>query len=525
MGNSPRHFTAPAIRILIIGILLSLLLICLSLFWPRFLYQEGLKQLQLKNYDQAIHYLDRAEKKVPKFLAETYARADMYRIYTHYGRALYHKGIQDWKDNGPSIKTYTLLRKAKIYLSKADAVSPITYRNSYWLTLTEEALEKLHEGLFPKLKNPYDADAFYRKTLPLRPAGSAIRYAYVRYLDFKDRRDEIPAAVENLMAIYPPAYYQLRKEPFYSKDLSVHAAAGLKKALESSVMPGAAAKGLSYLYEQSQEFSEAVSYYRGYLQQPSGNSPYAYIHLGRLYLKQREERQALDAFEESIGLTDKIPGVLNRIYRTLKAEKRQERFFPFLSRLSEKGIPLTGADMTLARIHMDMKQYDQARQILNRMTAAKPDPAAHALLAEIAMRLKDWDQMELSAQQAVRLDPDHAGYHYTLAISLRAQKKVERAEEEISSAIELAAKENPWYFRFRAGIRWALGKTVLAVSDWEKAFELKPDRSDFAYRIALGCEKLAEFDKALTYIGKALSLAPDNKKYLALQERLESYKR
>ena len=517
---------APAVRILIIGILLGLLLICLGLFWPRFLYQEGVKQLQLKNYDKAVYYLDRAEKKVPKFLAETYARADMYRIYTHYGRALYHKGIQDWKDNGPSIKTYTLLRKAKINLSKADAVSPITYRNSYWLTLTEEALEKLHGGLFPKLKNPYDADAFYRKTLSLRPAGSSIRYAYVRYLDFKDRRDEIPAVMENLLAIYPPAYYPLRKEPFYSKDLSVHAAAGLKKALENDVMPGEAAKALSNLYEQRQELSQAVSYYRAYLgQQPSGNSPYDYIHLGRLFLKQGEEDQGLEAFERSIGLADNIPGVLNRLYRTLKAENRQEQFFPFLSRLSEKGIPLTGADMTLARIHVDMKQYDQARQILNRMTAAKPDPAAHALLAEIARRLKDWDQMELSAQQAVRLDPDNARYYYTLARSLYYQKKVERAEEEISSAIDFALKENPWYYRFRAGIRWARGKTALAVSDWEKAFELKPDRSDFAYRIALGCEKLAEFDKALTYIGKALSLAPDNKKYLALHKRLESYKR
>lgn len=185
---------------------------------------------------------------------------------------------------------------------------------------------------------------------------------------------------------------------------------------------------------------------------------------------------------------------------------------------------MPGADMTLARIHMDMKQYDRAEEILKGMIASKPDPEAHALVAEIARRQKDWDEMEVSAQQAVRLDQDNAGHYYTLARSLYYQKKYERAEKEISSAIEYASGENPWYYHFRARIRWVRKEYAPAVSDWEKAFDLKPDRSDFAYRIALGCEKLAAFDKALTYVGKALALAPGDEKYKTLQKRLEAYK-
>lgn len=205
------------VRILVLAVLVSLLLILASLFWPRFLYQEGIKQLKLKHYDKAVHYLDRAEKKMPGLLARTFAEADMYRIYTHYGQALYHKGIQDWEEKGPSIANYTLLRKGKFYLSKADAISSITYRNSYWLTLTEEALEKLHGHLFPKLKNTYNAEALYQKTLALRPAGSAVRYAYVRYLNFKNQgADSRPQLKTSWLYIRPPIISS-EKNPFIRK--------------------------------------------------------------------------------------------------------------------------------------------------------------------------------------------------------------------------------------------------------------------------------------------------------------------
>jgi len=59
-----------------------------------------------------------------------------------------------------------------------------------------------------------------------------------------------------------------------------------------------------------------------------------------------------------------------------------------------------------------------------------------------------------------------------------------------------------------------------AARDWEKAFTLKPDYSDFPYRIALVYEHQGLFKKAQTYIQKALNLEPDNRKYQDLQKRL-----
>lgn len=496
------------------------------MLWPRFLYQEGITQLKLKNYDQAVHYFNRAEKKVPGMLSKSFARADMFRIYTHYGRALYHSGIRDWKDNGPSKNTYTILRRGKSYLIKADAISPVHYLNSYWLTRSEEALERLHRWLFRKIENPYDAYSFYQKTLPLRPAGSTVRYAYIRYLNDTKRYAELPAAVQNLMEIHPPSYFHLLKEPFFSETLHPHIIDGLLNAFNNDVLPRTAAKALSDIHMTANDYGEGITYYKLYLKQDvSLNSSWDYIRLGTFYLKYNQPKESFNWFKESLLAGENNRHLLNRIYGIFKKEDRLPDFPELIASIEKDGIQVPDAGMILARCRMAMGQYDQAKEIVTQIISEKPTAAAHHLLATIAGKEKNWDRMELSAHKASRLDRKNSHYYHTLAQSLFYQKKYTRAEEAITSAIQYAPRENPWYYNLRANALWAREEYPQAVADWEKAFSLKPDRADFPYRIALGLEKQAQFDKALAYLRKAMALAPDNATYKAFEKRLESYTR
>ncbi|WP_457553555.1 hypothetical protein, partial [Desulfobacula sp.] len=82
---------------------------------------------------------------------------------------------------------------------------------------------------------------------------------------------------------------------------------------------------------------------------------------------------------------------------------------------------------------------------------------------------------------------------------------------------------NPWVYNNRARLRWQLKQYRQAALDWEKAFVIKPDNSDFPYRIALALEQQGLFDQALTFAKKAIALALDNKTYKDLEKRLKTH--
>ncbi|WP_299983558.1 hypothetical protein [Desulfobacula sp.] len=140
------------IKILMISVLLALLIITASLFWPRFVYQQGITQLELKNYNQAAAYFKRAEQAMPGAISTWFAKADLFRIYTNHGQALYNLGVKDWKEKGLTMTSFNTLTMSKSYLSKAAKIEPSDYINTYWLTRTEQGLEKAYAWFHPTSK-------------------------------------------------------------------------------------------------------------------------------------------------------------------------------------------------------------------------------------------------------------------------------------------------------------------------------------------------------------------------------------
>ena len=321
-----------AVKLFILAVLFGALLFCLLLFWPRFLYQEGITQLKIKQYDQAIYYFDQADKRLPNFLVRTLAQADQFRLCTHYGQAFYHKGIQDWNENGSSADTIRLLQKGKAYLIKAQIVSRLDYRNTFWLAHTEHGLERLHAGLYPKKSNPYNAHIYFLRAMALRPAGSRIRYSYMKYLNETGRFSRLPEAVQNLMEIYPPDYFRLRKESFYSGYLDPYVEQGLNTALKNDVLSRVATKALSDFYIKAGNHPKGISFYQTYLSMnDSQNSSNDYLGLGMLYLEQGQVDQSYCAFKKALGRSSNKSYTLKRIYYLFKKTNDHQSFLSFLS--------------------------------------------------------------------------------------------------------------------------------------------------------------------------------------------------
>ena len=512
-------------KILLVGCLTISLLICTSLLWPRLLYQEGITQLKLKNYEKATVYFKRAEQAMPESIAPWFARADLFRIYTNHGQALYHLGAGDWKEKGLSLSSYGLLVRSKYYLTQASTIEPAHYINAYWLTQTEEGLEKAYPWLYPKRPNPFNAYPYYQKTLPLRPGGITVRYALLKYLHYKGQNLKIPELVQYMMEIHPPSYRYLKKEPFYKDELIPYVEKGLHSAIEKDILPRDAFTALSDIKFRKNNFEQAIVYYQKLLDhKPALNKSNQYIHMASLYLKALKFEKSYEFFEKGLLLTENSNSTINRIYYIFKREKLFSEFFGLYIHLQARDLETQELEMAVAKCWMNMGKPGLAKARLTRINAAHPHAPAYYLLAKIAQKEKNWDQMETAAQKATRLDQRNPGYYLLFSQALNYQKKYVHAEETATKAIQYSTKENPWYFHQRAWIRWSQKKYGQAAADWETAFAIKPDRSEFPYRIAQAYEREGQFKIALSYTQKAIALAPDNPKYKELQTRIKSHK-
>jgi len=513
------------LRIILLCVLVALLIMISSLLRPRYIYQKGITQLRLKNYPQAQAHFQKAEQAMPVSISTWFARADLFRIYTNYGQTLYHLGIKDWKENGLSMAALDTLKLSRSYLAKAAVIEPNHYINAYRQTRTEQALEKAYPWLHPAQskaqsktrQNPYNAEPFYQKTLPLRPSGITVRYAYLKYLESKKQNKKIPELVQYMMEIYPPSYFQLKREPFYTPDLLPYIEKGLTAALEKNILPQDALKAFSNIYLSQNNLEKAISWYKELLAfKPDSNTPGSYIHLGHLYLKDNQQDNSFFFFKKAIA-AGKTPGLINQIYGRFKQEKRFAAFLSFTLYLQEN-FPESPKfnqflDMAIATCWLDMGHPQLAKARLIKITAAKPHAPAYYTLARIAAKEKDWSQMETAIQKASLLEPSNLTYYNLLVQALMNQKKYTHAEEIYTKAIAHAPLDNPWVYNNRARLRWKLKQYKKAAQDWEKAFAIKPDQSDFPYRIALALEQQGQFKQALTFAQKALALAPDNKTY------------
>lgn len=511
------------VKILCLALLAVFLFFHCFLFWSRFQYQAGVNRMHDKEWDQALICFEKAEKSLPFFIPGFYTLQDRFRIFSKKGEALNEKALAMLKENGPTIWALTTYREARETLQKAVTINPDVYVPAYWLARTENSLELLYPRLFPRKDNPYNADSYYQNAIRLWPNGITVHYSYARYLAAVQDTEALAPTIRRMMEIFPNAYHHLKKEPFFSHDLMLEMEKGLEAAQKAGTNPRETLQALADIYSQKGEDEKAVQAFEKSLTiRRFANTSHTFARMGVLLLRADQPDEARTFFIQALKTSEDFEKTLSHI-RYLHKKETQVKAFITLILDYEKSHPANPLlDLAIARAWMDMDSYSFAKTRLLQLNEKKENAEALYLLALIAEKEADWDSMELSAQRATVLNKENPQYFYLFSKALHRQKKYTSAEAAATRAIELSDKANPWFFSHRAWTRWHLKQYEKAISDWSRAFDIKPDYANYPFWMAMAYEKENMTAQSRVLLQKALALDPDNDNYLKFAERLES---
>ncbi|MCP4351479.1 MAG: tetratricopeptide repeat protein [Desulfobacterales bacterium] len=390
-------------------------------FVSQLYFQRACSYFRKGDYGLAASQLKKAEKYQPN---DYIIKKKSGKVYLKLGQL-----------NAKAKSSFLLTKKAKEYYAEAFRLNPLDAEAVYGLATADARLEELYHSLHPgKKDSPYSPLPYFKKAVQLRPNGILYNYELARFLHKKEKSKELPSVIHKLAYIYPRTYYYLKKEDFWSDSVKTAYLRGLMKAAREKISPRETHTILSLMMAEEKQWPSALSHYEKAIKHKSfRNISGNYIRLGSLYLKNRQFEKAKTSFVQALNMSRSRQRDSERIYIIYKNEGFLEEVCQFYQQ-AHPVILSSKAKIMTARCLIDMKQYEQARQILIKLNRREPAAAAYYWLARIAEAEKDWDSMELAIQKATVLDPENRHYHNKFSYVLRRQKKFERAEKEAALA-------------------------------------------------------------------------------------------
>ena len=460
-------------------------------------------------------FLDLAVKDLKKALDK---QANDPSIWKRLGKAYHNLAGQK-----PVDESFQFSKKAKDAYLRARNLNPLDAQALYGLASEEARLEQIYPYLYFREKdNPYNALPYFQEAIRLRPNCTLYYYALARYLHRYNKTQELLKVISNLVHIYPSVYSHIKKEAFWSLEVKEAVKRGLKQAIDDEINIQNAHIAMSSLLAGESDWAGAVSHYQKSLdcqstEIHSGN----YLHLGRLYLENGQLGEAEKCFLKGISISETREKDLESLFGIYKRNACLEELCRFYHRVIRRFELSSRTYILLARSLIDLKRYNQARQILRELNQKGPTAEAYYWLSRIAKEEKDWDSMELSIQRATVLDKENSQYHLLFSQVLKRLKKMDRAEKEAGLAIKYSSKPSPWLYNHRAWVRWGKKDYQGSTQDWQRAIELRPDNAYFYAQVAEAYKRLGDISLAIDFYQKALKFEPENmrykKRYLNLQ--------
>ncbi len=481
-----KRITGVALVFLIfIGLSIPLLKFTIGQFY----YQQGVSLTQQSNFSNAIEKLNKAVSWQPNDAAIEYELG-----MAHLKTALDMKGMLRG----------VMAAKAVEYFEKSQELNHLEPETAYGLARASELLGQ---------KSREQTLAAYHRAVELWPNNSLYRRAFARELYRQGNEQELLAEMQSLGSIDPASYWQLRREPYWSESAQQAFARGVEEAIAKNIDPRGAHRALAAILEKQEKWEEAALQYQkamGY--EPHRNTAQNFYRLGGLLLH-TEPDEAVKVLELGLAKSATREKDLERLYGIFKDVTAPEFQLGFYQEMQNR-FPLTWRlDMLMARTLIDAKEYEAAKEILEKVALQEQGPEPWYWLARVAELAKDWDGMELAIQKASIRDPNNSDYHRMFSRALARQQKYVPAEQQADRAIATRGKPNAWLYNHRAWLRWNQKNYEGALEDWQQANKIDPKNASFYDYIGRAYKKLGQNDLAMVAYSEALQRDPGNEKY------------
>ncbi len=413
------------------------------------------------------------------------------------------------------------MEKAEKHFAAAVDLDPFDIDGYIGLARSTAALEKIYPFVHRR-SYPKDALPVFENLKNLMPVNLYTFTLLAQYYLSKQMTAELYEAVGSSIRLYPPLYYQLRDQPFYSLAMNEMLKKSLLAAIENGVYVESAYRVLSDLALQEEDYRGAVDYYRKTrtvtpYKDNSGHD----LRLGALYLRAGQFDAAEQSFVESMNSPDRERR-LQEIWKLYKNSRAFNEFLIFCKRVDATNI-VDLIEILQAKCLIGMNQNELAVSHLLRVGSHEYAAESLYLQAHIAEKKKDWDTMELRSQRATVLEPGNRNYHLLFSQALKKQKKWPQAERAASEAINNSTDPEAWLYNNRAWIRWTMKDYPGAQEDWQQAIGISPDEPWSHYGMALAFEQGGNIDAAIRQLDLAMTLKPGEsvfiKKYNELMHK------
>ena len=272
---------------------------------------------------------------------------------------------------------------------------------------------------------------------------------------------------------------------------------------------------LGTILAERNAFEEAEENLRHVIKVAPGHAR-AHEDLGTVLLNQSRADEALPLLEKAVALmpksasaASKLAGALMALGRTADAEALRARatqlspqqakleqatrlFAQGQFREAEKQAQSllqensrdVNAALLLARIAINARCYDDAEQLLVRITEIAPGfVAAWHDLGSVLKELNRFEEAVKALQEAVRLDPANAVTHYFYGAALAMAAQPEAAIEAYRKAVDLDPDLSGAYLGLGHVLK-TVGDQDGGVAAYRRAIELRPDFGEIYYSLS-----------------------------------------
>ena len=300
---------------------------------------------------------------------------------------------------------------------------------------------------------------------------------------------------------------------------------------------------LGTLYAQSKEYDKAQKILNRLIHL-EGDSYMAHYYLARLYLELQYDDKAAASYEKALE-----PNWFERFaYEVAEFyENRQEyaKAIPVYERIIEEGGTVDMAKTRLVNLYLTIEENDKALELLRELRTILPE--AHNVditISRILLSQKKYDEAIMILEDVLQTNPELTVVRYLLAMSYYRNNDNPRAEHQLkdipdesnlyedsiflrvrilserdnhAEAIELLEKQigdagtrKPSFYMILASLYRENEAVEQGKKVYEQALRLYPEDIDLLYNYGIFLEKIGESDDAMAKMQEVVALDPDN---------------